>query len=233
MLLAAGRGTRFGGPVPKAWLSLAGTPLVVHSARRLLAATDACASRHLVVAVHPADRSTHLATCQPALAAACGGTCRLTVVDGGDSRQESMERCLAATDADTSLVLVHDAARALLPVAATRACLAAADRVGAALLAVPVPDTLKRAHAGLVAATVDRTDLWLAQTPQVVRRDLLVRALAHARANGFTGTDDVSLVERLGAEVAIVPGSPTNLKITHPDDLPLATALLAADSGSP
>lgn len=229
VLLAAGRGTRFGGPVPKAYLVLAGTPLVVHSARRLLRATAAYGERQLVVAVHPDDRTTHLASCLPALEAACGAACRLAIVEGGASRQESMERCLAAVDAAAELVVVHDAARALLPIPATQACLAAAERSGAALLAVPVPDTLKRVQDGRITATVDRAGLWLAQTPQVVRRDLLVRGLAHARASGFTGTDDVSLVEAMGAEVTVVPGSPTNLKITQPDDLPLAAALLAAE----
>jgi 2-C-methyl-D-erythritol 4-phosphate cytidylyltransferase len=79
-----------------------------------------------------------------------------------------------------------------------------------------------------VTATVDRTNLWQAQTPQVIRRDLLLRAFAHATATGFAGTDDVSLVEHLGERVAVVMGSATNLKVTRPEDLPLATALLAA-----
>ena len=90
-------------------------------------------------------------------------------------------------------------------------------------------DTLKRADGERVAATVDREGLWLAQTPQVVRRDLLAQALEHAAATGFAGTDDVSLVEHLGGEVTVVPGTPTNLKITRPEDLPLARAILEAN----
>lgn len=228
MLLAAGRGSRFGGPVPKAFLRLGGRPLIVFAAERLLRAAPAAAVARLVVMVHPDDRSTHLAACLPQLEALAprGG---LQVVDGGATRQESMQRGLVAAGADSDLILVHDAARALLPVAATRACIQAAADHGAALLAVPVPDTLKRVHDHLVTATVERTGIWLAQTPQVIRRQLLQRALDHARTTGFQGTDDVSLVEHLGERVVVVPGAASNLKITHPDDLPLAAALLATE----
>ena len=148
-------------------------------------------------------------------------------VDGGETRQESMQRCLHAAG-PVDLVLVHDAARPLLPIAATRQCIEAAAATGAALLAIPAPDTLKRVGDGAVAATIDRSGIWLAQTPQVIRRSVLLQALEHARATGFTGTDDVSLVEHLGAPVAVVPGSPANLKITRPEDLPLCEAILAA-----
>ena len=228
LLLAAGRGSRFGGPIPKAYLQLGGATLLQHSAERLLRALGEEHDCQLLAVVHPDDRTGHLAAVAPKLAALRpkGG---LLFVDGGASRQESMTRGLAACAPDTELVLVHDAARALLPIAATRACIAAAAGQGAALLAVPAPDTLKRVHDGLVAATVDRAGIWLAQTPQVIRRDLLVRAMAHAAATGFEGTDDVSLVEHLGAPVAIVTGSPNNLKITRPEDLPLAAAILAAE----
>jgi 2-C-methyl-D-erythritol 4-phosphate cytidylyltransferase len=229
LLLAAGRGSRFGGPVPKAFLRLGGRALVVVAAERLLRAVPTAAVARLVVLVHPDDRATHLAACLPQLQALTpsGG---LQVVDGGATRQESMQRGLAAAGADSDLILVHDAARALLPVAASLACIEAAAAHGAALLAVPAPDTLKRVHDRTVTATVDRNGIWLAQTPQVIRRELLQRALAHARATGFEGTDDVSLVEHLGEPVVVVPGAVSNLKITHPDDLPLAAALLAAES---
>lgn len=224
MLLAAGRGTRFGGPLPKAYLPLHGKPLLLHAAERLAQAVDLRAGNQLVVVVHPDDRDTHLRPLLPALTTL--GDVRFA--DGGDSRQDSMQRGLAAAGPTADFVLVHDAARALLPVAATRECLLAAERSGAALLAIPAPDTLKRVQDGHVAATVDRAGIWLAQTPQVIRRDLLLRAFAHAATTGFLGTDDVSLVEHLGERVAVVPGSPTNLKITRQEDLPLAAALLAS-----
>lgn len=224
LLLAAGRGSRFGGPIPKAYLPLLGKPLVLHSAERLARAVDLRAGNQLIVVVHRDDRSSHL---QPILAAlrALGD---VRFAEGGDSRQESMQNGLAIADADADLILVHDAARALFPITAAQECVAAAGASGAALLAVPVPDTLKRVRDEHVLGTVDRTNLWHAQTPQVIRRDLLLRAFAHAKATGFAGTDDVSLVEHLGERVAVVMGSATNLKVTRPEDLPLATALLAA-----
>jgi 2-C-methyl-D-erythritol 4-phosphate cytidylyltransferase len=228
LLLAAGRGTRFGGSVPKAYLPLQGRPLLVHSAKRLL---DACGPPHtaqLIVIVHAADRPTHLAACLRELENVAAGRAGLRVVDGGDSRQDSMRRGVAVVDADADLVLVHDAARALLPVAATRACIEAAAATGAALLAIPATDTLKRVRGGFVEATLDREGVWSAQTPQVLRRSLLQQALAAAAASGFEGTDDVSLVERLAHPVAVVEGSPTNVKITRPSDLPLAEFLLGA-----
>jgi len=227
LLLAAGRGSRFGGPVPKAYLPLQGRPLLLWSAERLAQVADPRAGNPLVVVVHRDDRERHLAPLlEPLLRL---GDVR--VCEGGDTRQQSMQRGLAAAGSAAELVLVHDAARALFPIAAARECVAAAARTGAALLAVPAADTLKSVRDGLVAATVDRTGLWQAQTPQVLRADLLARALAHAAATGFAGTDDVSLAEHLGAPVAVVPGAQHNLKITRPEDLPFAAALLAAGLG--
>lgn len=225
LLLAAGRGSRYGGSLPKAFLPLHGRPLLVHGAERLARALGHGYRWELVVVHHDDDRD-HLAACLPALRAIADGGPALA--RGGSSRQQSMANGLQRCSADSGLVLVHDAARPFPPPAATRACVDAAARHGAALLALPAPDTLKRGRDGMVTATVDRADVWLAQTPQVIRRDLLVQALAHAAATGFEATDDVSLVEHLGAPVAIVPGSPTNLKITRPEDLPLAEAILAA-----
>lgn len=222
LLLAAGRGTRFGGEVPKAFLPCAGVPLLLRSARRLcLVADPRRGEGELLVVVGAEDRAAYLPGLLPALR-----ELGARIVDGGASRQESMARGFAARDPGCELVLVHDAARALFPVAAARQCLARAAAVGAALLAIPAPDTLKRVAQGLVATTIDRSDVWQAQTPQVLRADVLAAALRHAEATGFVGTDDVSLVEHLGGEVAVVEGSPTNLKITRREDLLLAEALL-------
>lgn len=215
--------------MPKAYLPLGGRPLLVASASRLFRALPEAAASELVVLVHPDDRATHLVACLPQLRDAIGTHCPLRIVDGGSTRQESMQNGLAACAPDSDLVLVHDAARALLPIAATRACIEAAHGVGAALLAIPAPDTLKKVAGARILRTMDRTDVWLAQTPQVIRRDLLARALAHAARTGFAGTDDVSLVEHLGEPVAVVRGSPCNVKITQADDLPLAEAILAAN----
>lgn len=208
---------------------MGGLPLLVASAARLLRALPDAAPAELLVLVHPDDRATHLAACLPQLRDVVGPRCPLRLVDGGDTRQQSMQNGMAACSADVDLVLVHDAARALLPITATRACIEAAQRTGAALLAIPTPDTLKKVADERVVTTLDRSGIWLAQTPQVIRRDLLARAMAWAARSGFTGTDDVSLVEHLGEPVAVVRGSPTNMKITEPADLPLAEAILAAN----
>ncbi|MFT4512824.1 MAG: 2-C-methyl-D-erythritol 4-phosphate cytidylyltransferase [Planctomycetota bacterium] len=229
LLLAAGRGTRLGADVPKAYLRLGSAPLLVHSAARLLAAVPASDACEVLVLIQPEDRDTHLPDCLNPLRALLPKGAELKIVDGGATRQESMERGLAATAADCDLVLVHDAARALVSVECTRECLTTAARVGAALLAIPAADTLKRVHEGRVVETVDRSPIWYAQTPQIARRELFMKACEHARKTEFQVTDDASLLEHAGIEVAVVSGTAGNLKITRPDDLPLAVALLLRD----
>lgn len=229
MLLAAGRGTRLGASIPKAWLPLGDHPLLLHSTARLLAAAAEAERIDLLVMVHPEDRDGPVRQHRAALERLIAGRASLTFVDGGATRQGSTENGLAAVRDDVDLVVVHDAARCLLPIDRTRDCLHAAARHGAALLAIPAADTLKRVHDGMVVETVDRSPIWYAQTPQIARRELLLRAFEHARRTGFEATDDVSLLEHAGLPVAVVPGTASNLKITRPDDLPLAAALLATD----
>ncbi len=230
LLLAAGRGTRFGGDIPKVYLPLAGKAVLLHSAERLLRVADpARGEAELIVLVAAEDRAVHVAPLLRALT--CLGA---RIVDGGATRQESMRRGLAAAGPECDLVLVHDAARPLFPVEAARQCVLRAAAMGAALLAIPTADTLKRVDAaGLVVATLDRLGVHCAQTPQVVRRDLLEHALGHAAANGLDATDDVGLVEAIGAPVAVVRGSPRNLKITQRDDLAVAAALLRCETTPP
>lgn len=230
MLLAAGRGTRLGVDVPKAYLQLGTQPLLVHSAARLLAAVSTLGWQcELLVLVGPGDRESHLDAHLAFLQRLLPGGAELKIVNGGSTRQESMERGLDSTAPDSDLVLVHDAARALVPIEQTRECIAKAAEVGAALLAIPAADTLKRVDANRVVETVDRTRIWYAQTPQIARRELFLRASKHARTTKFEATDDVSLLEHAGIEVAVVSGAAGNLKITRPDDIPLAEALLLRD----
>ncbi|MFK7739996.1 MAG: 2-C-methyl-D-erythritol 4-phosphate cytidylyltransferase [Planctomycetota bacterium] len=233
LLLAAGRGTRLGAAVPKAFLPLGNLPLLLHSAARLVTAVPEECAFELVVLVGPGDREQHLQPFVAPLQRLVRAPSDLHIVTGGETRQESMTNGLAATSSDCDLVLIHDAARALVSVDATRACLQTAESVGAALLAIPATDTLKRVVNGRVQTTVDRSEIYYAQTPQIARRELLLEAAGLAEADGFEATDDVSLLEHFGSEVAVVPGSATNLKITHPDDLPLAAALLAQNPTPP
>ena len=153
------------------------------------------------------------------------------VVAGGPERQESVARGLAAVPFDAPWILVHDGARPCVTPELVRRVVEAARAHGAAIAAVPVAETLKRAAEGWVKETVPRDGLWAIQTPQGFRAELLREAHRRARADGILGTDDAALVERLGAPVCLVAGLPGNLKITRPEDLPLARRLLAPPVG--
>ena len=229
LLLAAGRGTRLGAEIPKAYLRLGPAPLLIHSAARLLAAVPETHRCELLVLVQPEDREAHLAPCLERLQKLLPTGAELKVVDGGATRQESMDRGLAATADDSDLVIVHDAARALVSIEHTRTCIHTAATKGAALLAMPAIDTLKQVDGDRVLKTLNRDPIWHAQTPQIAKRDLLLRACQHARATEFQATDDASVLEHAGIEVTVVPSTAGNLKITHPDDLLLAEALLGRD----
>lgn len=225
VVVAAGRGERLGGSVPKAFVPLAGRPLLAYSLEALAAVR---AVERVVPVLAPRDRGRW-----DAVAAELGGMPKLAApVGGGARRQDSVGAGLAALGGEATWVLVHDAARPLVRAEAVERVLEAARRDGAAILASPARDTLKRVREGRVLDTPPRSELWGAQTPQAFAVALLREALAKAEADGFTGTDDAQLVERLGAAVAVVPGDPDNLKITDPADLVLAELLLRERQGS-
>lgn len=218
---AAGRGTRMGGALPKQYLSLAGQPVVQRSVAALLA-WDQLAG--LVIALAPDDHHWQ--------ALDIADDPRVQVVVGGDQRSDSvfagLEQ-LADRAAADDWVLVHDAARPCLRGADLRRLVAelADDAVGG-LLAVPVAETVKRGDAqSRVSETVPRDNLWLAQTPQLFRFGLLREALQSARDQGLAITDEAAAVERSGAHPRLVVGDPGNIKVTRPEDLPLAERFLA------
>ena len=175
----------------------------------------------VVVAVPPED----VASWQRRLSAC---TKVRAVVAGGTERQESVARGLAAVPAAAGWILVHDGVRPCITPALVTRVVAAAREHEAAIAALPMGETLKRGADGWVKDTVDREGLWAIQTPQAFRADLLREAHRRAAAEGILGTDEAALVERLGVPVRLVPGLPGNVKITRPDDLPLARALLRA-----
>jgi 2-C-methyl-D-erythritol 4-phosphate cytidylyltransferase len=220
LVLAAGRGERLGVGVPKAFVTLAGRPLLLH-ALAALAASPAIARVVPVIARSDLERWQGLerewATI-PKLAAP---------VFGGAERQDSVRAGLGALGPDVGWVAVHDAARPFVRPAAIDRVVEAARRGGAAILAAPVPDTIKRVRAGRVVDTPPRAECWAAQTPQVFRVELLREALAKAQAEGRIATDDAQLVEWLGAPVAVVEGDPDNWKLTRPEDLAAAERRLA------
>ena len=212
---AAGQGLRLGAGRPKALAELAGEALLVHAVRGLRAAP----SVELVVVAAPVQE---LATMRALLT-----PYDVLVVAGGATRQDSVGLALAALPAGADLVLVHDAARCLTPVTVIEAVVAALRGGAQAVVPVlPVDDTIKRVDQyGFILETVDRSALRIIQTPQGFARRLLERAHAAASAGH---TDDASLVEALGVPVATVAGSPEAFKVTAPQDLVLAQALLAA-----
>lgn len=220
LVLAAGRGERFGGDVPKGLVPLAGRTLLSHSVRALAASPEI---DHVIPVVPPGgdERVGHCLSEMEDVAKL------LSAVTGGFERQDSMRAGLAAIPADTRLVAVHDAARPLVTPERVSAVVRAAREHGAALLALPVRDTLKRVVDGRIVETPDRSEFHAAQTPQVFRLDWLREALAKAEAEGRLATDDAALVEALGMPVRIVPGEVENVKITVASDLAAAEAWLA------
>jgi 2-C-methyl-D-erythritol 4-phosphate cytidylyltransferase len=151
-----------------------------------------------------------------------------TIVPGGDERQQSVYNGLMTLSADVRWVAVHDGVRPFVTESAVNACLSKAEQTGAAVLAVPVKDTIKVVGAaGQIESTPDRRSLWAIQTPQTFRVDWLLEAHERARRDGFIGTDDAALVERLGKPVHVVEGEYTNIKITTPEDLWWAETILA------
>ena len=152
----------------------------------------------------------------------------LEVVTGGVERQESVARALEAVSPGCEVVVIHDGVRLLLSQELLTAVIQSAQRSGAAMAAVPARDTVKEVEAGVVRATLDRSRIWLAQTPQAFFTDLIRRAYEAAAREGIQGTDDAALVERLGVSVEVVPGSEENIKVTTAADLVFAEAVLAA-----
>jgi len=219
LLLGAGRGERLRQSLPKALVPLAGRPLFSHALEALTATPEI----DLVVPVVPASVRRAF---ESALACyVAEGKCRPLVL-GGAERQDSVAAGLASLPEDVAWVAVHDAARPRVrPEDVTRVVEAARTR-GAAILAVPAPDTLKRVRGDRVMETLPRSECWAAQTPQVFAVDVLRRALEEAASEARRGTDCAELVEALGVPVHVVEGDPGNFKVTLPGDLALAEALM-------
>ncbi|MCG0314763.1 MAG: 2-C-methyl-D-erythritol 4-phosphate cytidylyltransferase [Calditerricola sp.] len=218
VVVAAGAGRRMQCAENKVFLRIGGTPVLLHSLR-VFAAHPAVA--HIVVVARAGEEERVRTLAQDLLPAK-----PLAVVTGGAERQDSVYAGLRALEG-CDVVLVHDAARPFVRPQHVDRLLAAVEETGAACLGVPVKDTVKRVDAdGTIAATPPRSSLWLAQTPQAFWRTLLLEAHEAARADGVAATDDAALVERLGHPVRMVMGDYDNLKITTPEDVVVAEALL-------
>lgn len=220
---AAGKSSRFGGLEKKPFVSLDGRPVWQRSVEPFWKRDDVSCV-YLVVA--PEDRDDFRRRFQPLLAFVEN----VKVVEGGAERFESVANALALVPDDVPLVAVHDAVRPLVTTALVDSVVSAATAHGAAMLAIPVADTLKQVDSATnrITGTVPRANVWQAQTPQVFRRDWLVEAYAKREALTVPITDDAQLIEAIGHAVFVVPGAPTNFKITTKADLDLAAAILKA-----
>lgn len=218
IIAAGGIGTRMGVSRPKQFMELAGVPILIHTLR----AFELTASVSEIVLVAPVD---HLADVEALLTRYGTGKVR-HVVPGGVLRQDSVRCGIESLSPEIELIAVHDGARPLVTPEIIDRCLVAALQFGAAVAAVPVRDTLKRSRGRIIAATVNREQLWQAQTPQAAKADLLREAFRKADEDGFVGTDESSLLEHLGIPVTLVEGSEQNIKITRPEDISIAEAIL-------
>ncbi|QDT68195.1 2-C-methyl-D-erythritol 4-phosphate cytidylyltransferase [Planctomycetes bacterium MalM25] len=219
LVLAAGRSSRFADPnYKKPFAMLDGRAVWLHSVERFTLREDVCQT---LVVVSPEDREEFQRKFGANLA-----FMNVTLCEGGAERADSVRAGLAKIADGATHVAVHDAARPLVTDKEVDALFAAATEQHAAILATPVTATLKRVEDHRITATEPREGLWAAQTPQAFELGLLRRA--HEAGAGTPATDDAQLVERLGDPVAIVEGSPENLKITTQEDLRLAAAILAS-----
>lgn len=229
ILPAAGLGTRMASghtaqAAPKQFLELAGVPILIHTLRAFATVPDIAS---IVIAVRASERERLTAQVSEH-----GYAGQVSIVEGGDSRQESVLNALRSLDCQPDdIVLVHDAVRPLIEPAVIRRVVEAVARHDAAIVGLPAVDTIKQvertADGAIVTATIPREYIVQAQTPQGFRCGLLRRAFAEAAADGFVGTDEASIVERAGTQVFVVPGSSSNIKITQPGDLELAEFYLA------
>jgi len=220
MVAAAGGSTRMG--QPKQHIKLGRHPVLIHTLLTLQAVEEI---DEILLIARPED-IPHFT----ALAAQVGVTKLRTAVPGGATRQQSVASGLAALPAEATLVGIHDGARPLVRGEDVAAVIATAKATGAAALAVPVKDTLKRTdESGFVTDTPDRAGLWRVQTPQVFDRAKLCAAMETALAEGKDYTDDCQLMEAAGHRVKLVPGLDTNLKLTTPEDIRLAEALMGKE----
>jgi len=226
ILPAAGLGTRMGrekaGTSRKQFMLLEGAPILIHTIRKFLRCPSVS---EIVVALRAEDMDWARGLIHQERPEK-----PVRVVEGGESRQQSVENALATLPPDTDLVAVHDAVRPFIDSALVEKVIAEAAATGAAIVGIVPVDTVKQVQRNKIRSTLPREHLVLAQTPQIFRFALLKRAFEAARSDSFYGTDEASLVERLeDVEVSVVQGSDRNIKITRPSDMDLARLFLSEE----
>lgn len=227
LIPAAGMGRRMGASVNKQYLPLGDRPVLSHT----IALFDQHPSIDHIYVICP---EAEIPLCQREVIDPFGFKKVRSLVAGGAERQDSVRNGLQACQAgDEDIVLIHDGARPLLPPDLIDPVITATQRLGAAIVGVPVKDTIKLVSNGLIDKTPDRSCLWQAQTPQSFRYGLIRDAHAEALRQNYRGTDDASLIEWRGGPVAMIEGSYRNIKITTPEDLVLARAFLDSPGDKP
>jgi 2-C-methyl-D-erythritol 4-phosphate cytidylyltransferase len=226
ILPAAGLGTRMGreksGTSRKQFMLLDGAPILLHTIRKFLRCPSV---NEIVVALRAEDLEWVRGVMEQEHPSK-----PVRVVEGGESRQQSVENALATLTSDTDLVAVHDAVRPFITPELVEQVIREAATTGAAIVGIVPVDTVKKVHKNKIRTTLLREHLVLAQTPQVFRLELLQQAFQSARSDSFVGTDEASLVERLEqVEVSVVQGTDRNIKITRPTDMELAHLFLAQE----
>ncbi len=223
LIVAAGQGLRMGSTQRKQYMDLLGCPILV----RTLRAFDNCPRIRDIIVVVPASE---IESCHRHILPTAGLRNRVMVVQGGQRRQDSVFNGLQALKPnDESVVLIHDGVRPLVSVPLIEACIQGAIQWGACIPTVAAVDTPKQVDGRhVVTKSMPRHQLHMAQTPQAFNLELIRRAHLQARHSGYEATDDASLVEALGIDVHVVPGLRENIKITTPEDLIYAEALLKA-----
>ncbi len=224
LIPAAGAGRRMDLETPKALLELGGIPMLARTLERF----RPLGLLEEAVITAPPD---HIAAFETMLQQ-CFPKVLFHIVPGGAERQESVQNGLAALDAQTEIVVIHDAARPFIATASIQASIEAARQCGAATVAIPVIDTILQGDENAyLTATPDRRQLWACQTPQTFQVDIIRRAHEQALRQGFQGTDDASLVRRMGHPVKLVMGAALNFKVTTPTDYSMANLIL--ENGGP
>jgi len=220
VIVAAGKGNRMSGPMRKQYIVLDGVSIL----GRTLNIFDSCSEVDRIIVVVPHE---DLDFCRKEILTPARLQKDVNLVAGGSERQDSVYNALKIIEPHEGIVIIHDGVRPFVRRAHLVASIKCAAELGACILGIPAFDTIKKVNReNEIIQTHKRDTLWLAQTPQVFEVKLIKKAHEKAKQDGFRGTDDASLVERLGAAVKIIPGSRDNIKITNPEDLKLAHAIL-------
>jgi len=251
---AAGQGVRMGQDRPKQFLELAGQPILLYTLSTLvrtrviseilvvapkdfLVETEALVKNHFSTDGHeelihrPADPEPVASMISGPAIVEHGQAPTIKVIVGGAERQDSVFNALEHLSSECEWVVVHDGVRPFVSHQLLKDTWDAACKTGASIAALPATDTVKRVGSKLVLETLERNQIWLAQTPQVFRKDIILKAYREARLHGWQCTDDASLVERIGVPVTVVQGERTNIKVTTPEDLVWASWFLSNRAG--